>query len=94
MGLCKAGQTALVKRYETALGAYQVAPLSAAITCLAAQLRVQYRLKLPDAVQLAWGCRSARRHWSRMTGTFLRSRVCLADEHFNPLHASQWPRFE
>ena len=28
-------------------------PLSAAVASLAAQLRVQYRLKLPDAVQLA-----------------------------------------
>ena len=52
-GPLKAGQTALAKRYETALGAYQVVPLSAAVASLAAQLRVQYRLKLPDAVQLA-----------------------------------------
>jgi predicted nucleic acid-binding protein len=52
-GPYKAGQTALAKRYETALSAYQVVPLSAAVASLAAQLRVQYRLKLPDAVQLA-----------------------------------------
>jgi predicted nucleic acid-binding protein len=52
-GPFKAGQTALAKRYETALSAYQVVPLSAAIASLTAQLRVQYRLKLPDAVQLA-----------------------------------------
>jgi predicted nucleic acid-binding protein len=52
-GPFKAGQTALAKRYETALGAYQVVPLSAAVASLAVQLRVQYRLKLPDAVQLA-----------------------------------------
>ena len=52
-GPFKAGQTALAKRYETALGAYQVVPLSVAVASLAAQLRVQYRLKLPDAVQLA-----------------------------------------
>ncbi len=52
-GPFKAGQTALAKRYETALGAYQVVPLSATVASLAAQLRVQYRLKLPDAVQLA-----------------------------------------
>ena len=52
-GPLRAGQTALAKRYETALGAYQVVPLSAAVASLAAQLRVQYRLKLPDAVQLA-----------------------------------------
>jgi predicted nucleic acid-binding protein len=30
-----------------------VVPLSAAVASLAAQLRVQYRIKLPDAVQLA-----------------------------------------
>lgn len=52
-GPFKAGQAALAKRYETALGAYQLVPLSAAAASLAAQLRVQYRLKLPDAVQLA-----------------------------------------
>jgi predicted nucleic acid-binding protein len=52
-GPFKAGQTALAKRYETALGAYQVVSLSAGVASLAAQLRVQYRLKLPDAVQLA-----------------------------------------
>jgi predicted nucleic acid-binding protein len=52
-GPFKAGQTALAKRYETAMGTYQVVPLSAAVASLAAQLRVQYRLKLPDAVQLA-----------------------------------------
>lgn len=49
----KAGQTALAKRYETALGTYQVVPMSATVASLAAQLRAQYRLKLPDAVQLA-----------------------------------------
>jgi predicted nucleic acid-binding protein len=52
-GPLKAGQMALAKRYEAALGVYQVVPLSAAVASLAAQLRVQYRLKLPDAVQLA-----------------------------------------
>ena len=52
-GPYKVGQTALAKRYETALCAYQVVPLSAAVASLAAQLRGQYRLKLPDAVQLA-----------------------------------------
>ncbi len=52
-GPYKAGQTALAKRYEKALLSYQVVPLSAAIASLAAQLRVRYLLKLPDAVQLA-----------------------------------------
>ena len=52
-GPFKSGQSALAKRYETALGHYQLVPLSASVASLAAQLRVQYRLKLPDAVQLA-----------------------------------------
>jgi predicted nucleic acid-binding protein len=52
-GPFKSGQAALAKRYETTLGHYQLVPLSASVASLAAQLRVQYRLKLPDAVQLA-----------------------------------------
>ena len=43
----------LAKRYEKALNHYQVVPLTAQVAALAAQLRGQYRLKLPDAVQLA-----------------------------------------
>lgn len=49
----QAGQIALAKRYEAALSTYRLVPLTAALAALAAQLRVQYRLKLPDAVQLA-----------------------------------------
>ena len=52
-GTLKHKQTALAKRYEIALNKYQVLPLTATIAGLAAQLRIQYRLKLPDAVQLA-----------------------------------------
>lgn len=52
-GPFKAKQTALAKRYEKALGRYHVVPLSAQVAVMAAQLRVQYRLELPDAVQLA-----------------------------------------
>ena len=52
-GPFKAKQTALAKRYEKALNHYQVVPLTAQVAALAAQLRVQYRLKFPDAVQLA-----------------------------------------
>ena len=52
-GPLKAGQTALAKRYEKAMLQYEVIPVSAAIAVLAAQLRTQYRLKLPDAIQLA-----------------------------------------
>jgi len=54
-GPFKAGQTALAKRYEKALSHYKVIPVSTSIAVLAAQLRAQYRLKLPDAIQLATG---------------------------------------
>ena len=54
-GPFKAGQTALAKRYEKALSQYNVIPVSTPIASLAAQLRAQYRLKLPDAIQLATG---------------------------------------
>lgn len=53
IGPFKAGQTALAKRYEKALSQYSVVPVSPPIAVLAAQLRAQYRLKLPDAIQLA-----------------------------------------
>ena len=52
-GPFKAGQTALAKRYEKALSQYRLVVVSAPIAALAAQLRAQYRLKLPDAIQLA-----------------------------------------
>lgn len=52
-GPFKAGQTALAKRYETALGQCRLVALSLSVASLAAQLRVQYGLKLPDALQLA-----------------------------------------
>jgi len=52
-GPFKAGQTALTKRHEKNLSHYNVIPVSTSITVLAAQLRAQYRLKLPDAIQLA-----------------------------------------
>jgi predicted nucleic acid-binding protein len=52
-GPYKAGQTLLGKRYEQALLNYKVIPVSASIAALAAQLRARYRLKLPDAMQLA-----------------------------------------
>ena len=52
-GPFKARQTALAKRYEKALSQYNVISVSPAIAALAAQLRAQYRLKLPDAIQLA-----------------------------------------
>lgn len=52
-GPFRAGQTALAKRYEKSLSRYNVIPVSTPIAALAAQLRAQYRLKLPDAIQLA-----------------------------------------
>lgn len=52
-GPYRAGQTLLAKRYERALLQYNVIPVSATIAVLAAQLRSRYRLKLPDAMQLA-----------------------------------------
>jgi len=54
-GPFKAGQTALAKRYEKVLSQYSAIPVSTPIAALAAQLRAQYRLKLPDAIQLATG---------------------------------------
>ncbi|CAM8647751.1 COG1848 Predicted nucleic acid-binding protein, contains PIN domain [Burkholderiales bacterium] len=52
-GPYKAGEMALAKRYEKALGRYQIMPFSVAVAIQAAQLRAQYGLKLPDATQLA-----------------------------------------
>ncbi len=52
-GPFKSGQTALAKRYETALACCQLVPLTASVASLAAQLRVRYGFKLPDAVQMA-----------------------------------------
>ena len=52
-GPFKAGQTALAKRYEKALSGYTLIPVTPSIAVLAAQLRAQYQLKLPDAIQLA-----------------------------------------
>jgi predicted nucleic acid-binding protein len=52
-GPLKAGQTALAKRYEKTLSLYRVIAVSLPIAALAAQLRAQYRLRLPDAIQLA-----------------------------------------
>lgn len=52
-GPYKTGQATLAKRFEAVLGTYRVVPLTTSIASLAAQMRAQYRLKLPDAVQLA-----------------------------------------
>lgn len=52
-GPLKAGQNALAKRYENALSAYTLISVTPSIAALAAQMRARYRLKLPDAIQLA-----------------------------------------
>ena len=52
-GPYQAGLTPLAKRYEKVLNGYDVLPVSPAIASLAAQLRAQYKLRLPDALQLA-----------------------------------------
>jgi len=52
-GPYQAGQTALARRYENALQQYRILDITPAIAILGAQLRAQYRLKLPDALQLA-----------------------------------------
>jgi predicted nucleic acid-binding protein len=49
----RAGRLDLAKRYQTALEQYDIVAVSTPIAALAAQLRIQYRLKLPDAIQLA-----------------------------------------
>ena len=47
------GRDALARRMEAALCQHEVHPLSASIAVASAQLRARYRLRLPDAVQLA-----------------------------------------
>ncbi len=47
------GRDALAKRMESALREHPIHPLSATIAVQAARLRQRYRLRLPDAVQLA-----------------------------------------
>jgi predicted nucleic acid-binding protein len=49
----RAGRMDLAKRYQTALEQYEIIAVTSAIAALAAQMRAQYRLKLPDAIQLA-----------------------------------------
>lgn len=53
IGPLAAGQAALARRYEKALNRFEVVSLSASVAAVAAQMRVRYRLKLPDAVQVA-----------------------------------------
>jgi len=52
-GPYKSNKAALAKRFEAVLRTYRIVPLTTQIASLAAQMRALYRLKLPDAVQLA-----------------------------------------
>ena len=52
-GPLRGGQDALAQRYERALAHYTVVPVSSTIAALAARMRARYKLKLPDAIQLA-----------------------------------------
>ncbi len=52
-GPLKAGEEALAKRYRALLEAWQVVDVTSEIAESAARLRGIYRLKLPDAIQLA-----------------------------------------
>lgn len=55
-GPLQQGRYELAERYATALcdpGNFQVASLTPAIATIAARLRARYRLRMPDAVQLA-----------------------------------------
>lgn len=48
-----AGEEALARRYRTVLESWRVVDLTGEVAEQAARLRAKYRLKLPDAVQLA-----------------------------------------
>ncbi|MEO8754231.1 MAG: PIN domain-containing protein, partial [Casimicrobiaceae bacterium] len=52
-GPLAAGEEALARRYRAMLQSWGVVDLTADIAEQAARVRAQYRLKLPDAVQLA-----------------------------------------
>lgn len=52
-GPFKHGQDALAKRYEKALGCFEVVPVSQDIAVTAARLRAGSGLRLPDALQAA-----------------------------------------
>ena len=52
-GPVRSGEEALAKRYRAALESWQVVDLTVDIAESAARLRGKYRLKLPDAIQLA-----------------------------------------
>ena len=52
-GPLRSGEEALAKRYRAAMESWQVVDLTVDVAESAARLRGKYRLKLPDAIQLA-----------------------------------------
>jgi len=53
VGPLKHGRDALAKRYEKALGAFDLVPVTVEISVTAARLRATTGLRLPDALQAA-----------------------------------------
>lgn len=53
VGPLKQGRDALAKRYEKALGAFDLVPVTVEISVTAARLRASTGLRLPDALQAA-----------------------------------------
>ena len=53
VGPLKNGKDALAKRYEKALGAFQLVPVTPEIAVTAARLRASSGIRLPDALQAA-----------------------------------------
>ena len=52
-GPLAAGKEALAEQYRAALGRWLVAPVTEELAALAARFRARFRLRLPDAIQLA-----------------------------------------
>lgn len=52
-GPLRAGQTGLARRYEAVLSQHQILPINSSVAVLAAQLRVEHGLAMPDALQVA-----------------------------------------
>ncbi len=81
-GPFKQGQAVLAKRYEKALGSFDVVPVSQEIAVMAARLRATSGLRLPDALQAATALETGAvalvthdRDFSRLSGL----RVLLGD---------------
>ena len=58
VGPFKRGKEALEKRYERALGGFELLPVTQEIAVTASRLRASLGLRLPDAIQAATGLES------------------------------------